>query len=140
MILVENLHNGFFLFCLSQVVGPKKEKLAEAEAELAVQMGKLNEKRAELKEVSDARDLLNPIGKIIENNSLAEYSFDYMTLHFEWQKLTPPEFQLEKHEMQVEFMVKKNKKANLKVLRILFLQYLVFDCLKPKPNFVFRGI
>ena len=34
-----------------QVVGPKKEKLAEAEAELAVQMGKLNEKRAELKEV-----------------------------------------------------------------------------------------
>ena len=37
-----------------QVVGPKKEKLAEAEAELAVQMGKLNEKRAELKEVINA--------------------------------------------------------------------------------------
>lgn len=37
-----------------QVVGPKKEKLAEAEAELAVQMGKLNEKRAELKEVTIA--------------------------------------------------------------------------------------
>jgi len=38
---------------LLKVVGPKKEKLAEAEAELALQMGRLNEKRAELKEVSD---------------------------------------------------------------------------------------
>lgn len=34
-----------------QVVAPKKLKLAEAEEELAVQMAKLNEKRAELKEV-----------------------------------------------------------------------------------------
>lgn len=36
---------------LSQVVAPKKEKLAQAEAELAVQMEKLNAKRAQLKEV-----------------------------------------------------------------------------------------
>lgn len=34
-----------------QVVAPKKLKLAETEEELAVQMAKLNEKRAELKEV-----------------------------------------------------------------------------------------
>jgi len=33
-------------------VAPKKLKLAEAEAELAVQMEKLNAKRAQLKEVS----------------------------------------------------------------------------------------
>ena len=40
------------LLCvLSQVVAPKKEKLAQAEAELAVQMEKLNAKRAQLKEV-----------------------------------------------------------------------------------------
>lgn len=36
---------------VAKVVAPKKAKLAEAEAELAVQMKKLNEKRAELKEV-----------------------------------------------------------------------------------------
>ena len=36
---------------VAKVVAPKKIKLAEAEAELAVQMKKLNEKRAELKEV-----------------------------------------------------------------------------------------
>ena len=35
-----------------QVVAPKKLKLAEAEATLAVQMEKLNAKRAELKSVS----------------------------------------------------------------------------------------
>ena len=35
-----------------RVVAPKKEKLAQAEAELAVQMEKLNAKRAQLKEVS----------------------------------------------------------------------------------------
>ena len=33
-------------------MAPKKLKLAEAEAELAVQMEKLNAKRAQLKEVS----------------------------------------------------------------------------------------
>jgi dynein heavy chain len=37
-----------------QVVAPKKEKLAAAEAELAIQMKQLNAKRAELKEVSTA--------------------------------------------------------------------------------------
>ena len=36
----------------SQVVAPKKVKLAEAEASLAVQMEKLNAKRAELQGVS----------------------------------------------------------------------------------------
>lgn len=34
-----------------QVVAPKKEKLVGAEAELKIQMDKLDEKRAELKEV-----------------------------------------------------------------------------------------
>lgn len=36
---------------VAKVVAPKKIALAEAEAELAVQMTKLNEKRAELKAV-----------------------------------------------------------------------------------------
>jgi len=39
---------------VAKVVGPKKEALAVAEAELAVVMGKLNEKRAELQKVLDA--------------------------------------------------------------------------------------
>lgn len=34
---------------VAKVVAPKKAKLAEAEGELATQMAKLNEKRAELK-------------------------------------------------------------------------------------------
>jgi dynein heavy chain len=36
---------------VANVVAPKKIKLAGAESELAVQMDKLNEKRAQLKEV-----------------------------------------------------------------------------------------
>ncbi|CAI8026112.1 Dynein heavy chain 3, axonemal [Geodia barretti] len=44
---------------VAKVVAPKKIKLAEAEAELAVQMKKLNEKRAELKEVLDKLQALN---------------------------------------------------------------------------------
>uniref|UniRef100_A0A7S2LWX2 Uncharacterized protein n=1 Tax=Zooxanthella nutricula TaxID=1333877 RepID=A0A7S2LWX2_9DINO len=39
---------------VAKVVGPKKEALAVAEAELAVVMAKLNEKRAELQKVLDA--------------------------------------------------------------------------------------
>ncbi|XP_047106954.1 dynein axonemal heavy chain 3 [Schistocerca piceifrons] len=42
-----------------KIVAPKKAKLAEAEAELAVQMDKLNEKRAQLKEVTDKLQALN---------------------------------------------------------------------------------
>ena len=37
---------------VAKVVAPKKASLAEAEAELSVQMVKLNEKRGELQEVS----------------------------------------------------------------------------------------
>ena len=37
---------------VAKVVAPKKAKLAEAEAELGMQMGKLNEKRQQLQEVS----------------------------------------------------------------------------------------
>ena len=36
---------------VAKIVAPKKAKLAEAEGELAVQMEKLNSKRAQLKEV-----------------------------------------------------------------------------------------
>ena len=36
---------------VAKVVAPKKAKLAEAEGELATQMAKLNEKRAELKTI-----------------------------------------------------------------------------------------
>lgn len=35
-----------------KIVAPKKAKLAEAEAELSIQMDKLNEKRAQLQEVN----------------------------------------------------------------------------------------
>ena len=38
-------------------MAPKKEKLAQAEAELAVQMEKLNAKRAQLKEVCKGLNL-----------------------------------------------------------------------------------
>ncbi|KAJ3206419.1 Dynein heavy chain 7, axonemal [Entophlyctis luteolus] len=38
---------------VAKVVGPKKESLAKAEAELSIEMAKLNAKRAELKEVED---------------------------------------------------------------------------------------
>jgi len=41
---------------VAKVVAPKKIKLAGAEAELAVQMKKLNAKRAELKEVTSQSD------------------------------------------------------------------------------------
>lgn len=37
---------------VAKVVAPKKIKLAEAQGELALQMDKLDEKRAQLKEVS----------------------------------------------------------------------------------------
>ena len=36
---------------VAKIVAPKKAKLHEAEGELAIQMGKLNEKRAELKTI-----------------------------------------------------------------------------------------
>ena len=39
---------------VAKVVAPKKAKLAEAEAELAMQMERLNEKRAQLQAVSPA--------------------------------------------------------------------------------------
>lgn len=42
-----------------KIVAPKKEKLAEAEAELAAQMDTLNEKRAQLQEVTDKLQALN---------------------------------------------------------------------------------
>lgn len=42
-----------------KIVAPKKAKLAEAEGELAVQMDILNEKRAQLQEVSDKLQALN---------------------------------------------------------------------------------
>ena len=42
-----------------KVVKPKQAKLAEAEAELAIQMEKLTAKQAELKEVEDALKVLN---------------------------------------------------------------------------------
>ncbi|XP_025109931.1 dynein heavy chain 3, axonemal-like isoform X5 [Pomacea canaliculata] len=44
---------------VAKIVAPKKEKLAEAEGELAVQMKKLGEKRLELKKVQDKLDNLN---------------------------------------------------------------------------------
>ncbi|XP_050953838.1 dynein axonemal heavy chain 3 [Labeo rohita] len=44
---------------VAKVVAPKKERLKEAEGELAVQMQKLSVKRAELKEVEDRLQALN---------------------------------------------------------------------------------
>lgn len=37
---------------VNKIVAPKKAKYEEAEAELSIQMGKLNEKRAQLKKVN----------------------------------------------------------------------------------------
>ena len=42
---------------VAKIVAPKKAKLAEAEGELAVQMQKLNSKRAQLKEVSIVKNV-----------------------------------------------------------------------------------
>lgn len=42
-----------------KIVAPKKARLAEAEAELAAQMDTLNEKRAQLQEVTDKLQALN---------------------------------------------------------------------------------
>ena len=44
---------------VAKVVAPKKAKLGEAESELAVQMDKLNEKRAQLKQVCTENILIN---------------------------------------------------------------------------------
>ena len=44
---------------VAKIVTPKKEKLAKAEASLAVQMKKLNAKRDELQEVTDKLQNLN---------------------------------------------------------------------------------
>eukprot|EP00117_Sycon_ciliatum_P023820 scpid1450/ scgid20157/ Dynein heavy chain 3, axonemal; Axonemal beta dynein heavy chain 3; Ciliary dynein heavy chain 3 len=44
---------------VAKVVAPKKIKLKEAEGELSVQMAKLTEKRAALKEITDKLDALN---------------------------------------------------------------------------------
>ncbi|KAJ3194173.1 Dynein heavy chain 3, axonemal [Irineochytrium annulatum] len=43
---------------VAKVVAPKKESLAKAEGELAIEMAKLNSKRAELKEVEDKMEAL----------------------------------------------------------------------------------
>ncbi|KAI8622787.1 dynein heavy chain and region D6 of dynein motor-domain-containing protein [Chytriomyces sp. MP71] len=50
---------------VAKVVGPKKESLAKAEGELAVEMAKLNSKRAELKEVEDKMAALESNFKIM---------------------------------------------------------------------------
>ena len=42
-----------------KIVSPKKAKLAEAETELARQMDKLNEKRAQLQQVKKLREVLS---------------------------------------------------------------------------------
>lgn len=47
-----------------KIVAPKKAKLAEAEAELAVQMDKLNEKRAQLQEVMNHLTLPLPLNQL----------------------------------------------------------------------------
>lgn len=52
---------------VAKVVAPKKEKLAQAEAELAVQMEKLNAKRAQLKEVVDKLQALNDEFEVMTN-------------------------------------------------------------------------
>ncbi|KAK3717325.1 hypothetical protein QZH41_011557, partial [Actinostola sp. cb2023] len=62
---------------VAKVVGPKKEKLAGAEAELAVQMEKLNLKRAELKEVMDKLQTLNDEFEAMTNKKQElEHSID----------------------------------------------------------------
>ena len=50
---------------VAKVVAPKKAKLAEAEAELSVQMAKLNEKRAELQAVLGEEKKLQKLNKTV---------------------------------------------------------------------------
>ena len=50
---------------MAKIVAPKKAKLAEAEAELSVQMAKLNEKRAELQAVLGEEKKLQKLNKIV---------------------------------------------------------------------------
>ena len=60
-----------------KVVKPKQAKLAEAEAELAVQMAKLSEKQAELKEVEDKLQVLNDqLAEVISKKEKVEANLD----------------------------------------------------------------
>ncbi|MGH0124048.1 UNVERIFIED_CONTAM: hypothetical protein FKN15_034456 [Acipenser sinensis] len=52
---------------VAKVVAPKRERLKEAESELAIQMEKLKIKRAELKEVEDRLQALNDEFEIMNN-------------------------------------------------------------------------
>ncbi|XP_072168572.1 dynein axonemal heavy chain 3-like [Diadema setosum] len=62
---------------VAKVVAPKKKKLAEAEAELAVQMEKLNTKRAQLKEVSDKLQALNDeLDRMVEKKGELEANIE----------------------------------------------------------------
>lgn len=63
-----------FFIILVQVVAPKKEKLAAAEAELAIQMKQLNAKRAELKEVSTAEHRCRQLSHL-QVRAKIEYNF-----------------------------------------------------------------
>ena len=79
---------------VAKVVAPKKIKLGVAEAELAVQMKKLNEKRAELKEV------LGACGRIVVGS------------HCEMSSPPPPD------KLQIlndQFEAMQTKKTNLEV-------------------------
>ena len=62
---------------VAKVVAPKKVKLAEAEAELNVQMEKLSCKRAELKEISDKlQDLRDNFDKKVQKKKGLEENIE----------------------------------------------------------------
>ena len=62
---------------VAKVVAPKKIKLAEAEAELSVQMAKLNEKRAELQAVLGK---LNIVPTVLTCSDIFPVSYTHLTL------------------------------------------------------------
>ncbi len=66
---------------MAKVVAPKKEKLKEAEGELAVAMGELNRKRAELKEVQDK---LHRLQVKLEENKQKKVRIEMKNVKFIW--------------------------------------------------------
>ena len=57
-----------------KIISPKKAKLAEAEQELARQMDKLNEKRAQLQQVKWTRKAFK-INRYIQNISIMSFNY-----------------------------------------------------------------
>ena len=72
---------------VAKVVAPKKIKLAEAEAELSVQMAKLNEKRAELQAVLGKLNIVPTV--LTCSDIFLRYACTHTHTHTHTHKHTP---------------------------------------------------